>query len=167
MFCYAILCHVLLCSALVSCAMLCFAPLYPSMLCFAVLLFAVLCLAFLCLAMLWFTLLCFAMHGYALKCYAMLCFPLLCFDFEAGSSPSPGSARKCKKFTQFMQQFEPNRKFLEKMTFQTPFWPQSQIPRKNALFGPLCGGDHGRAQKVKNYNKNITENHNEKSRDYF
>ena len=81
------------------------------------------------------------MHGYALKCYALLCFPLLCFDFEAGSSPSPGSARKCKKFTQFMQQFEPNRKFLEKITFSDPFLtPIANSSKKCPLRPPLWGG---------------------------
>ena len=46
-------------------------------------------------------------------------------------------------------------------------WPQLRIPRKNAVFGPLGGGDHSRAPKVKIYNKNITENRTEKSGDDF
>ena len=43
----------------------------------------------------------------------------------------------------------------------------TRIHRKNALFGPLGGGDHSRTQKVKIYNKNITENRTEKSGDDF
>ena len=66
-------------------------------------------------------------------CYAWLCFPLICFDFEAGPSASPGPAGKCEKCTQFLQQFDPNRKFLAKIPFSDPF----------------VGGDHGRAQKFK------------------
>ena len=54
-------------------------------------------------------------------CYALPCFPLLCFDFGAGPSPSLGRAGKCEKFTRFMQQFYPNRKFFEKIKFSTPF----------------------------------------------
>ena len=46
-------------------------------------------------------------------------------------------------------------------------WPQLRIPRKNAVFGPLGGGDHSRAPKVKIYNKKIPENRTEKSGDDF
>ena len=46
----------------------------------------------------------------------------------------------------FSSQNRAYRHFLEKTAFSTP----------------LCGGDHGRAQKVKKYNKNIPENHNKK-----
>ena len=47
--------------------------------------------------------------------------------------------------------FDPDRKFLE----------------KNACWGPFCVGGHSRAPKVKNYMKNIRENHCKKSRDMF
>ena len=47
--------------------------------------------------------------------------------------------------------FTQNRKFLEKMLFSDPF----------------VGGTTAGPKKVKKYNKNITENHREKSRDDF
>ena len=136
--CFVVLRYDLLCYALLFFAVLGFAVLCYDVLCLAVLRLAMLGNAWLCygpprrllrqtMTKLCYALLCFAMPCYAMTCFAMLgyaccaCFPLLCFDFEAGPSPLPAPARKCEKFTQFMQKFDPNRKFLEKMPFSTPF----------------------------------------------
>ena len=139
-------------------AMHCFASLYFALLCFAMrchalLWWAVLCHALLVYALLWPNdLLCYAMLGYALLCLAVPLSGFLWFwGWPVSDSPSPGPARKCRNSHDFCTNLTPNRKFLE----------------KHALFGTLCGGDHGRPQKVKKYNKNITENHNGKCRDDF
>ena len=95
-----------------------------------------------CLSMLW--LIC-----YALLCLAVLSFALLWFWGWPVSLSRTG------------------RKMREIHTNYAAIWSQPQILRKNPIFDPICGGDHGRAQKVKIYNKNIIENHNEKSRDDF
>ena len=117
------------------------------MLGYAMLFYAFQCFAVPCNAMI--DLLCFAVLGYAWLCLAVLSFALLWFWGWPVSLSRTG------------------RKMREIQTIYAAIRPQSQIPRKNALFDPLCGGDHGRAQKVKIYNKNITENHSEKSRDDF
>ena len=111
-------------------------------LCYALLCFAMLSHALPCLAMLW--LIC-----YALLCLAVLSFALLWFWGWPVSLSRTG------------------RKMREIHTDYAAIWSQPQILRKNPIFDPICGGDHGRAQKVKIYNKNIIENHNEKSRDDF
>ena len=101
--------------------MLVFATLCYALLCFALLCYALLRSASLCIAMLLFALLGLATLGYAWLWDIWLCFPLLCFDFEAGPSPCAGRAGKCEKRTLLRQQFDPNREFLEKMPFSTPF----------------------------------------------
>ena len=99
-----------------------------------------------------------------MPCCAFLCFALISRPARRPLQVRPGNARHpvnlCSHLT-------PTANSLKKCPFQSPFRPQSQILRKNALFTPLCGGDHSRARKVKKYNQNITENHNEKSRDDF
>ena len=146
---FAFLCYVTsLCYDLLSFAMLGYA-----WRCYALLCFAMLCYAFSCFAMT-FDLLCFAMLGYAWLCLALLCLAVLSFALLLFWGWPVSLSRT-------------GRKMQEIHTIYAAIWSQSQIPRKNALFDPICGGDHGRAQKVKIYNKNITENHNEKSRDYF
>ena len=153
--CFASLCFrfALLCFNLLCCAMLCYALQCFDLLCYDLLSFDLPCYALLCLALplLCSAVLCYAVLRYALPwlCYALLCFALLWFWGWSVSLSRMG----CK-----MQEIH---------TIYAAISPQSQSYRKNVLFDPLCGGDHGRARKLKIYNKNITENHNEKSSDDF
>ena len=150
--CYDLLCYAWLCFA-----MLCFCMTSP---CFAVLCFVQLCSALLCLAMLGSALLCLAKVMLRLR---MLCWCCSRHCKNSGTHES-GLVRHYK-----------NNGFLEpdccipavcsrKIRF---FRSQSQIPRQNARLRSPCGGDHSRAQKMKNYIKKMTETHNEQSRDYF
>ena len=119
--------------------------------------------------------LCYAMFCRALLCFASLCcalltksFPLLCFHVEAGPSASPGPAKKCDRFTQLMQRFDPDCNSSQIPRGNAALYTQSQIPPENALFRPLCGGSSAGPQKLnKKNNKNTTENHKENSRDDF
>ena len=153
----ALLCFALLCSAMFSFAMpcharICFAMLGSASIGYALLMLLHICFDLLSYAMLTYTIICcaimwFDMLGYTWLCYALLCFPLLCFHFEAGPSPFPRPARKCEKFMWFMQRLDPSRNSSQITRKNKCFYSESQIPRENALFRPLCGGDHSRAQK--------------------
>ena len=151
------LCFALLCSAMLSFAMpcharICFAMFGAASIGYALLMLLHICFDLLSYAMLTYTIICcavmcFDMLGYTWLCYALLCFPLLCFHFEAGPSPFLGLAWKCRKSTRFMQRFDPSRDSSQIRRKNKVLDPQSQIPRESALFRPLCGGDHSRAQK--------------------
>ena len=153
----ALLCFALLCSAMFSFAMpcharICFAMLGSASIGYALLMLLHICFDLLSYAMLTYTIICcaimwFDMLGYTWLCYALLCFPLLCFHFEAGPSPFPRPARKCEKFMWFMQRLDPSRNSSQISRKNKCFYSESQIPRENALFRPLCGGVHSRAPK--------------------
>ena len=165
---YASLCLLHYAVALLCCAFLCFLVLC----CFVMLWFAKLCYAWLCLTVICFAMLCYAFSCFAMPCNAMidfLCFAMLGYAWLCLAS-------LCLAVLSFallwfwgwpVSLSRTGRKMREIHTIYAAIWSQSQIPRKNALFDPICGGDHSRAQKVKIYNENITENHNEESRDDF
>ena len=130
------------------------------------LLFAMFNLFMPCHAMIYFAMLRHAWLCFEMLCLAVLSFALLWFR---------GRLVSLSRFSPKMQEIH---------TMYAASWPQSQIPWKNVLFRPLfdpnhkfiekmsfsdrfMGGDHGRARKMKSYNKNRSGNHNEKSRDDF
>ena len=133
--------------ALLCFAVLCFAMLCSTLLCFAVVCYALLCLAFPCLAMLWF----------AMLCLALLCLALLSSDFALILRLAclrlslSRIGQTMREIHMILQQFSPDRKFFGKMLFSAPF----------------LGGTTAEPQKWKNYSKNVTENHDEKSRADF
>ena len=139
---FAMPCHARICFAMLGSASIGYALLMLLHICFDLLSYAMLTCAIICCAVM-----CFDMLGYTWLCYALLCFPLLCFDFEAGPSPFPRPARRCEKFTHFMHRFDPSCNSSQIRRKNKLFDPQSQIPRESALFRPLCGGDHSRAEK--------------------
>ena len=144
---WALLCYASLYFAFLRFALLCFAMLCSTLLCFAVVCYALLCLAFPCLAMLWF----------AMLCLALLCLALLSSDFALILRLAclrlslSRIGQTMREIHMILQQFSPDRKFFGKMLFSAPF----------------LGGTTAEPQKWKNYSKNVTENHDEKSRADF
>ena len=105
-------------------------------------------------------------HRIGLLCLAVLSFALLEFRGRLVSLSRIAPEYVRNSFNLYST-LTPTANSSKKCPFQTHFWLQSLISRKNALFRPPGRGGHSRARKVKNYSKSITESHNEKSRDDF